>query len=100
MNRKIKKFACCILAAALSAAASFSAMARPEWPSDTGILAESGIVMDKDSGAVIFGQNIHVPYAPASITKLLTALIVLENSSLDETVTLSLIHISEPTRRS
>ena len=54
----------------LSAAASFSAMARPEWPSDTGILAESGIVMDKDSGAVIFGQNIHVPYAPASITKM------------------------------
>lgn len=89
MNRKIKKFACCILAAALSAAASFSALARPEWPSDTGILAESGIVMDKDSGAVIFGQNIHVPYAPASITKLLTALIVLENSSLDETVTFS-----------
>lgn len=73
----------------MSAAASFSALARPEWPSDTGIMAESGIVMDQDSGAVIFGQNIHVPYAPASITKLLTALVVIENSSLDDIVTFS-----------
>lgn len=73
----------------MSAAASFSAFARPEWPADTGIMAESGIVMDKDSGAVIFGQNIHLPYAPASITKLLTALVVIENSRLDDMVTFS-----------
>ncbi len=73
----------------MSAAAGFSAFARPEWPADTGIMAESGIVMDKDSGAVIFGQNIHLPYAPASITKLLTALVVIENSKLDDMVTFS-----------
>ena len=89
MNRRIKKITCFILAAALSAAASFNAFARPEWPADTGIMAEAGIVMDKDSGAVIFGQNIHLPFAPASITKLLTALVVIENSDLDETVTFS-----------
>ncbi|MCD7909339.1 MAG: D-alanyl-D-alanine carboxypeptidase [Clostridium sp.] len=89
MNRKIKRITCFILAAAMSAAAGFSAFARPEWPADTGIMAESGIVMDKDSGAVIFGQNIHLPYAPASITKLLTALVVIENSKLDDMVTFS-----------
>ena len=61
MNRKIKRITCLTLAAAMSAAASFSAFARPEWPSDTGIMAEAGIVMDQDSGAVIFGQNIHLP---------------------------------------
>ncbi len=73
----------------MSAAASFSAFARPEWPSDTGIMAEAGIVMDQDSGAVLFGQNIHLPFAPASITKLLTALVVIENSKLDDMVTFS-----------
>ncbi len=63
--------------------------ARPDWPSDTGIMAGAGIVMDADSKTVLFGQQIHVPFPPASITKLLTALIVAENSSLDEMVTFS-----------
>lgn len=65
------------------------AYAAPAWPSDTGIMAEAGIVMDENSGAVLFGQNIHVAYAPASITKLLTALVVAEHASLDENVTFS-----------
>lgn len=67
----------------------FPAFAKPVWPSDTGIMAEAGIVVDADSGAVLFGQNIHVAYPPASITKLLTALVVAENASLDDMVTFS-----------
>lgn len=66
-----------------------TAFAKPDWPSDMGIQAEAGIVMDVDSGAVLFGQNIHSPYPPASITKILTALIVLENGSLDDMVIFS-----------
>ncbi len=67
----------------------FTAYGAPEWPADTGIMAEAGIAMDENSGTVLFGQNIHQPYAPASITKLLTALVVAENASLDEPVTFS-----------
>lgn len=68
----------------------FPAYAKPEWPADTGILADAGIVVDEETGAVLFGQNIHLPYAPASITKLLTALVVIEKAgSLDETVSFS-----------
>ncbi len=63
--------------------------AAPAWPSDTGIQAEAGIAMDENSGAVLFGQNIHVAYPPASITKLLTALVAAEHASLDENVTFS-----------
>lgn len=62
---------------------------KPDWPADTGIMAEAGIVIDADSKAVLFGQKIHVPLPPASITKLLTALIVVENAEMDETVTFS-----------
>lgn len=68
----------------------FSSYARPSWPSDTGIEGDAGIVVDMDTGAVLFGQNIHQTYAPASITKLLTALVTVENvGSLDEMVTFS-----------
>lgn len=83
MKQQIRKILCFLLAFQIF---SITAFARPDWPADTGIQAEAGIVMDMDSGAILFGQNIHVPYAPASITKLLTALVVLENCDLDETV--------------
>ena len=58
---------------------SITAFARPDWPTDTGVQSEAGIVMDMDSGAVLFAQNIHEQKIPASITKLLTALVVIEN---------------------
>jgi D-alanyl-D-alanine carboxypeptidase len=86
MKKIARLLTICLTAALL---APFCAYARPDWPSDTGILSEAGIVMDVDSKTVLFGQNIHEQKIPASITKLLTALVVIENSSLDETVTFS-----------
>ncbi|MFQ9018170.1 MAG: D-alanyl-D-alanine carboxypeptidase family protein [[Clostridium] symbiosum] len=68
---------------------AMTSYAKPDWPADTGIQSEAGIVMDMDSKTVIFGQNIHVQKAPASITKLLTALVVIENANLDDMVTFS-----------
>lgn len=59
------------------------------WPENVEISAEGGILMDAGSGAVLYGKNIHQAYYPASITKILTALIVIENCNLDETVTFS-----------
>ncbi|MBR9942675.1 D-alanyl-D-alanine carboxypeptidase [Clostridiaceae bacterium Marseille-Q3526] len=45
--------------------------------------------MDAASGTVLYGKNIHETYAPASITKVLTSIIVLEQCDLDEVVTFS-----------
>lgn len=87
MKHKLLRWLCCCLAACQLF--SLTAIAKPDWPADTGIAAEAGIVIDADSGAVLFAQNSHVPYPPASITKLLTALLVLENCDLDEVVTYS-----------
>ena len=78
-----------MITALMAAGMPMTAFAKPDWPSDTGIESEAGIVMDADSGVVLFGQNIHVQKAPASITKILTALVVIENSSLDDTITFS-----------
>ncbi len=88
LRMKILPFILCL--AVLLQTSVFPAFAKPSWPSDTGIEGEAGIVVDEETGAVLFGQNIHLPYAPASITKLLTALVVIENcSSLDDMVVFS-----------
>lgn len=90
MHPFFKKILTFVTAAAVfTQTTAITAFAKPTWPADTGIMAESGIIMDMDSKAVLFGQNIHVPYPPASITKLFTALVVAENCELDETVTFS-----------
>ena len=68
---------------------SQTAYASEEWPEDVSIEADAGIVMDAASGTVLYGKNIHETYAPASITKVLTSVIVLEQCKLDEVVTFS-----------
>ena len=52
------------------------------------IVAESAILIDQDSGQILFDKNANAPMYPASTTKILTALIVLEDLALDETVTI------------
>ena len=89
MRMKSIRIFSCFFAVSLSILGSTTAFARLAEHNEPQIMAEAGIVMDIDSGTVIFGQNIHLPYAPASIAKLLTALVVLENTELDEMVTFS-----------
>lgn len=60
-----------------------SEIARPE------ILSEGAVVMDAASGQILFEKNGSTRFYPASITKLMTALLVLEHCNLDETVTFS-----------
>ena len=88
-KRIIKSGLALLLSMQLALMSCITALAAPEWPSDTGVLADIGIAVDADSGAVLFGQGIHELTPPASITKLLTALVVVENSSMDDMVTFS-----------
>lgn len=80
-------FALC-LAFALCAV-PMTAWAAPAWPSGVTIQADGGIVMEAGTGTVLYGKNMDQPYYPASITKILTALIVIESCDLDEIVTFS-----------
>jgi D-alanyl-D-alanine carboxypeptidase len=85
--RRIPAFLLCIVL--LTGLSCFPAMAAVSWPDSIEISAEGGILMDADTGTILYGKNIHNTYYPASITKILTALIVIENCDLDETVTFS-----------
>jgi D-alanyl-D-alanine carboxypeptidase len=63
---------------------------EPLWPEDKpNVYSEAAIVMEASTGAILYSKNIHQTYYPASITKILTALLAIENSSLRETVTFS-----------
>lgn len=60
------------------------------WPKlSEEITAGAAILMDVDTGAILYKKNINKAYYPASITKILTTLIAVENSSMDEVVTFS-----------
>ena len=59
------------------------------WPQGPSVYGDSAIVMDMDSGAIVYGKQIDKRHYPASITKLLTALVALENSQLTDEVLFS-----------
>ncbi|MGN0203223.1 MAG: D-alanyl-D-alanine carboxypeptidase family protein [Coprococcus sp.] len=46
-------------------------------------------VMDADTGEILYYKNMDEKHYPASITKVLTGLLLIENAALDETITFS-----------
>ncbi len=67
-----------------------SVQADEYWPSDIGITeGATAVVMDMRNGVVLYDKLGEEAHYPASITKLMTALVAVENSSLDEVVTFS-----------
>ncbi len=91
---KILKFAACFLiAASLTACPAFGEIATEYYsdelftplpavaPLDENsftVAAKSAILMERTTGEVIFQQNCHEPLAPASITKIMPLLLVME----------------------
>ncbi len=59
------------------------------WPEGPQVASPSVVVMEVNSGAVLYERNSHEHLYPASITKIMTTMLALENCTLDETVTFS-----------
>ncbi len=60
------------------------------WPADApAIDSSAAIVMDLDTGAILYRKNAYDAYYPASITKVMTALVALEQGDLSDTITMS-----------
>jgi D-alanyl-D-alanine carboxypeptidase (penicillin-binding protein 5/6) len=51
--------------------------------------AHGAILMDAETGRVLWGKNEHEPLAMASTTKIMTAILALESGRMNETVTVS-----------
>lgn len=60
------------------------------------INAQASILMDYETGRILWGKNIDEPLAMASTTKIMTAIVAIENASLDEIVTVSKNAASAP----
>lgn len=59
------------------------------WPAGPEVYADSAIVMEASTGLILYEKDIHTSYYPASITKILTTLLAIENSALNEIITVS-----------
>ena len=60
-----------------------------KWPDGPGTYGEAAIVMEARSGAILYAKNIDEKHFPASITKVLTALVAVENGKLTDPVKMS-----------
>ncbi|MCI8598027.1 MAG: D-alanyl-D-alanine carboxypeptidase [Lachnospiraceae bacterium] len=59
------------------------------WPQGPQIYAEAAVIMEADTGAILYNKDMDMRNYPASITKIMTALLALEDCSLDEVITYS-----------
>lgn len=70
-------------------AADDAAKSTSGWPAAPDISAGSAILMDADTGAILYDKDCHSKAYPASTTKIMTALLAIENRQLDEVITFS-----------
>ena len=88
---KTQKLLCVILAGIIFMlpCSAYTAQAEAYWPAGPEVEGPSAIVMEASTGTVLYEKNAHEQRYPASITKIMTTLLALENSSMDEEVTFS-----------
>jgi D-alanyl-D-alanine carboxypeptidase (penicillin-binding protein 5/6) len=53
------------------------------WAGAPQVQARAAVLMDAETGQVLFAKNAHQPLPPASLTKIMTAIVVLERCDLD-----------------
>ena len=66
------------------------ARAEPESaPAAPQLISETAVLMDAKTGQVLYNKNMDQQMFPASITKIMTAILAIESGMLDETVVVS-----------
>lgn len=92
MKRKYKLFSLLLLFAfLLSSLTAIPAYAEETvtWPKEPEIFSESAILMEANTGAILYAKNAEETRYPASITKILTVLLTIENGKMDDQITFS-----------
>jgi len=89
-NKKIKRLLCTVIAAAmLLPGKGLTASAEDYWPTGPAVVAPSAIVIEQSTGTVLYEKNSTEAHYPASITKILTGLLTVENSNMSDELTFS-----------
>lgn len=84
MKLNLKKLMILLLISILILFHSSVVFARSEKPS---IISQAAILMDAKTGKILYAKNENEKMYPASTTKIVTAILTLENCNLDEVVT-------------
>ncbi len=92
--KKIKRFFALAMAGTLTVltvgfTGSINVNAAAYWPDGVDVQSGAAIVMEQETGTVLYEKNADKKCYPASITKIMTALLALENCDLDEKITFS-----------
>lgn len=91
MKRIVGGFFCALfLNVSLMGEAAASELQEPD------LYAGAAVLMDADSGRVLYGKNADVPMAMASTTKIMTCILLLENGCLEEELQVSAYAASMP----
>ena len=91
--KKQKKHVVFVIALAIQIIGLFgikqSLYAEEYWPEGIETGSPNAIVMEMNTGTVLYEKNVHEQRYPASITKIMTTLLAVENCDMDETVVFS-----------
>jgi len=68
----------------------------PEWPQAPEIASETAILMDGDTGVILYNKGMDEIRYPASITIIMTCLLALEKAGLEDQVTFTQTVLSDP----
>jgi len=90
MNKRIKK----IIVAIIFITIIMSNYLFVYGANDFSVNAKASIIVEENSGKIIYEKNSNIQNYPASVTKILTAILTLENCQLTDTVTVSKTAIS------
>lgn len=97
MKRIIWGFFCVLFWGLVCSEAVLGAEQEGQEPrEDISLYAGAAVLMDADSGRVLFGKNADTPMAMASTTKIMTCIQILENTDPEETLTVSAYAASMP----
>ncbi len=84
MEKSMKKIAAVLVAVCLCMLSAVSVFAQQDGPD---VKAEAYCVVNRKDGSIVYSKNMDDRYYPASITKIMTALVTLEHcTNLDDTV--------------
>lgn len=59
------------------------------WPQGEAVQSAAAVVMDLDTNTLLYSKNAYDKHYPASITKIMTAMVALENGNLDDVIVFS-----------
>ena len=97
MRKSIGGFFCALLLTVTSSMTVYGTEQNtPDPAGNISLYAAAAVLMDADSGRVLYGKNADTPMAMASTTKIMTCIQILEHADLDEMVTVSAYAASMP----